>query len=145
MYTFKSDFTIHFSKHTLLEMGKEMESRRIFSGLSDQAGIVFAKIKATYFELTGKEMVFEEPNPHLPAISPQNASTSSHTYFRLVTSTIGDMPSSYDSQYFDTFQAAVDHFKKNYTERNEGDRHDAYWNNIPLRVQSVTTVITSLY
>lgn len=82
---------------------------------------------------------------NLQQVTDSQPSTTSYTYFRLVTGLIGGIPTSFASKYFDTYEEAAAYFKEEYTDRKKNDEYDAYWNSKPLMVQSVTQIITSFY
>ncbi len=65
------------------------------------------------------------------------------TYYRLITSFLGETPNSFSYETFETYEEAAQHYEKEYKSRNKGDGHDQRWNNTPLAVQKVTETIIS--
>ena len=62
----------------------------------------------------------------------------------LVTDFIGDPKNGhangYDSKSFVSKRKAIEHWRKEYKNRNVGDGYDEYWRNKPCYIQKETTI-----
>ncbi len=77
----------------------------------------------------------------LNTLTMTNTTTSTRTYFMLVTGFLGSNPNSYASEFFNTIEDAKSYWQKEYKDRLKNDEFDEYWNNKPFCVKQVTETI----